>query len=357
MASWNHIFSPTTVLEVKFGRNVPTASAAARQYQNPAPGFPDQIRNQDVHPGRALRSDPFVHRRWRIQRRQPAGRSRATTSTSTSRIYSKVIGRHSLKFGANYSRRHFSTNTTNPMDGSVNFDPSLTNLQSNPNSGDSFASMLLGLAERGSPRHGQHRHRSQINVQQYYVQDDWRVNNKLTVNLGLRYEYIPARSKIPNRLGNLVITPRSRHRANTREPCSGRPPIPRWIRRPASPANRRTPEATGRALMRNNYLDFAPRVGLAYQLNRKTVVRIGLRHLLQLHVRAGVAGHAQVLAVHDSAELLGQPGRPSGSAHHRPRPVVPEHIRDRRMAAKSEQPDAVFRAMEPHGPAAAAWTT
>ena len=24
MASWNHIFSPTTVLEVKFGRNVPT---------------------------------------------------------------------------------------------------------------------------------------------------------------------------------------------------------------------------------------------------------------------------------------------------------------------------------------------
>ena len=29
----------------------------------------------------------------------------------------------------------------------------------------------------------------------------------------------------------------------------------------------------GRALMRNNYLDFAPRVGLAYQLNRKTVVR------------------------------------------------------------------------------------
>ena len=42
MASWNHIFSPTTVLEVKFGRNVPTASAAAGQHQNPAQGFPDQ---------------------------------------------------------------------------------------------------------------------------------------------------------------------------------------------------------------------------------------------------------------------------------------------------------------------------
>ena len=27
---------------------------------------------------------------------------------------------------------------------------------------------------------------------EYYVQDDWRVNNKLTINLGLRYEGIPA---------------------------------------------------------------------------------------------------------------------------------------------------------------------
>ena len=106
--------------------------------------------------------------------------------------YSKVVGRHSLKFGVNYSRRHFSTNTTNPMDGSVNFDPSLTNLPPIPNSGDSFASMLLGLPSAVRRGTGNTVTEPTSTVHQYYAQDDWRVTDKLTVNLGLRYEAIPA---------------------------------------------------------------------------------------------------------------------------------------------------------------------
>ena len=89
--------------------------------------------------------------------------------------YSKVIGRHSLKFGANYSRRHFYTNTTNPMDGSVDFDPSLTNLGSVANSGDSFASLLLGLPSAVRRGTGNTMTKANINVQSYYAQDDWRV--------------------------------------------------------------------------------------------------------------------------------------------------------------------------------------
>ena len=94
-----------------------------------------------------------------------------------------------------------------------------------------------------------------------------------------------------DRLGNLVISrdPQTGKYSGT---CCGPPPILRWIRRPASPASLRKPVAMGRSLMRNNYLDFAPRVGLAYQINNKTVIRTRLWHLLQLHLRAGVAGYA-----------------------------------------------------------------
>src|SRR5439155_13550755 len=184
----------------------------------------------------------------------------------------KVVGRHSFKLGANYSRRHFSTNTTNPMDGSVNFDPSLTNLQSNPNSGDSFASMLLGLPSAVRRGTGNTKTEAQINVQQYYVQDDWRVSNRLTVNLGLRYEYIPAPVEDTNRLGNLVIS---------RDASTGKyigtllwattnPEIDPATGKAGEPAKT---GGYGPALMRTNYFDFKPRIGLAYQIKRKTVVR------------------------------------------------------------------------------------
>src|SRR5689334_16644949 len=205
MASWNHIFSPTTVLEVKFGRNVPTL---------PQPPLNTKINRKDFLSKAGITMfipdvlfDPLPS--FTADGEFGAGLGGQITGDHIYQYianFTKVMGRHSLKFGASYSRRHFSTNTTNPMDGSVDFDPSTTNLQSNPNSGDSFASMLLGLPSAVRRGTGNTVTEANINVQQYYVQDDWRVNTKLTVNLGLRYEFIPAPVEDTNRLGNLVIT-------------------------------------------------------------------------------------------------------------------------------------------------------
>ena len=86
MASWNHIFSPTTVLEVKFGRNVPIL---------PQPPVNTKIQRQDFLtkagismfiPERPVQSAAFVHRRRRVRGGSWAGRSPATTSISTWRI-------------------------------------------------------------------------------------------------------------------------------------------------------------------------------------------------------------------------------------------------------------------------------
>ena len=78
--------------------------------------------------------------------------------------------------------------------------------------------MLLGLPAPFRRGTGNTVTEAEINPQSYYAQDDWRVNDKLTVNFGLRYEAIPAPREDTDRLGNLVIS-RDRRPAYTRALC------------------------------------------------------------------------------------------------------------------------------------------
>jgi len=270
MASWTHIFNPTSVLEVKFGRNVPNLpqptnnSRIQRQEFLTKSGISMFIPDVLFNPIPAFSAGG----EWSI------GSGGQITGDHINQFignYSKTIGSHTLKIGANYSRRHFSTNTTNPMDGNADFDPSLTNLASNANSGDSFASMLLGYPAQIRRGTGNTVTEAQINPQSYYVQDDWRVNGKLTVNIGLRYEAIPAPVEDTDRLGNLVIG-RAQNGAysGTLLWASVNPEVDPVTGKANEPPHT---GGYGRSLMRNNYLDFAPRIGLAYQITNKTVIR------------------------------------------------------------------------------------
>jgi Carboxypeptidase regulatory-like domain len=271
MASWNHIFSPTSVLEVKFGRNVPTI---------PNPTVNTKIQRQEFLSKAGLtmfQTDVLYNP---IPDFEADGEFGAGSGSGIQgdHIYqyvgnfSKVIGRHSLRIGANYSRRHFFTDTSNPMDATIDFDPRLTSLSSIANSGDSFASMLLGFPSNIRRGRGNTTTNGNINVQQYYVQDDWRVSNKLTVNIGLRYEFIPAPIEDTNRLGNLFVTrdPQSGLYTGTLLWANTNPEVDPITGVAGEPAHT---GGFGPALMRNNYKDFAPRIGLAYQLDNKTVIR------------------------------------------------------------------------------------
>jgi hypothetical protein len=181
-------------------------------------------------------------------------------------------GAHSIKFGVNHSRRHFFTNTANPMNGDALFDPRLTN--SAGVGGHSLATMLLGYPTEIRRGQGNTLTQGRINAPQLFFQDDYRITSRLTLNLGLRYEFQNAPYDITDRLGNLWVR---------RDAATGKyfgtllwattnPEIDPETRQRNQPAKR---DRFGRALMQSDYNNFAPRIGLAWTLTNRTVVRAG----------------------------------------------------------------------------------
>ena len=101
---------------------------------------------------------------------------------------SKLVGSHSLKFGGQYRMNRLSSFRPQNPGGNYTFSPAWTTLNFNGGQGgDAIASMLLG-----SLSGGQVRQVPSLSVQVPYaalfIQDDWRVNHRLTVNAGLRWD-------------------------------------------------------------------------------------------------------------------------------------------------------------------------
>ena len=99
-----------------------------------------------------------------------------------------IRGRHSLKFGTEIRREQFTIFQISSPRGDMLFGPDFTDNPGMPNTGGvDFASFLLGIpdsADLASLRNVDY-HRKTF---AFFGQDDIQVNNRLTLNLGLRYE-------------------------------------------------------------------------------------------------------------------------------------------------------------------------
>jgi hypothetical protein len=109
---------------------------------------------------------------------------------------SKLLGRHTLKLGGDFRRVSMDHQSFGDASGFFRFDREWTQadpLRPSETQGSGLASFLLGLpsANPGSPSVAEVVRPLQVFVKSYagYVQDDVRLRDDLTLNLGLRYEY------------------------------------------------------------------------------------------------------------------------------------------------------------------------
>lgn len=173
------------------------------------------------------------------------------TTVNLRGTYSKLAGAHSIKTGYEWLGLYIRVDDTNPLYGIDAFGGAYSRPASGVPAGVSNSWYNLADFFAGARSSYQLATQVQAQVRQrgnfFFVQDDWKVNRKLTFNLGLRYDLMTPVFDADNRLSNFNPTANS------------------------------IVQATGddRSLQRQPRNNFAPRLGAAYQLDSKTVLRGG----------------------------------------------------------------------------------
>jgi hypothetical protein len=171
-----------------------------------------------------------------------------------------IRGSHTYKVGVDLKRLHqtFLQLLGGTAGGSFNYDQYLTGNPNNPGStGNAMASFLLGLPASASLSRLKGTAGMEWWEASFFAQDTWKVTRKLTFNYGLRYEAYTPEVEQFNRISNFDLG-------------SGLLVLP--------DTKGTNPGLSTRALVSGNYgglQNFEPRLGLAYQVTPKTVLRAG----------------------------------------------------------------------------------
>jgi hypothetical protein len=164
----------------------------------------------------------------------------------------RLQGRHSLKAGFEYQRLDTAIDDFNPKYGQDTYGGRFTVPVGTSSSNNLYnlADFMFGLRSRYNLNNA-----VIVNYQQRmyfgYLQDDFKVSQKLTLNLGLRYEFATPQWERDGILSNFDPATRTLIAA------------------------KKDGSIYERSLVRPDRNNFAPRIGLAYNLTPKTVIRSG----------------------------------------------------------------------------------
>jgi hypothetical protein len=192
-----------------------------------------------------------------------AGSTRTTHTDTASYSVTHVRGAHTIKAGGELRLYKLNGTTWSSPSGSFNFGRATTSenpLLASAIQGNGIASMLLGWGNGGS--YGLTA--SPASISKYYgwyVQEDWKISNKLTLNFGLRYDFELPRTERFDRYSWFDF--------DTPSPINGK--VPGYNLQGAlqfTGENQRSP-------FDRDTNNIQPRIGFAYALNDKTSVRGG----------------------------------------------------------------------------------
>jgi len=252
VASWARIINPTLVNEFRLGFNRYRLDYVADQY---APGA--QLGNKLGVPNANVTPQEQNLPIFSPANYVGIGQTRSLPIYRRENTYQVVdnlsftTGKHTLKWGVDFRRRQLTIYQTNQGNGRFNFSPAFTDSR-NPAGvgGDSAASFLLGYATSIVHDYTQNWPGERGYELGVYMADDWRVTSKLTINLGVRWDYFSPFSEVANRWANFNLQ-------TAKIDVAGRNGV--------SPT----------AGVRPYYPNIGPRFGFAYQAAQHTVVRGG----------------------------------------------------------------------------------
>jgi carboxypeptidase family protein len=269
--SWAHTFSPTMAMQITAGYNSvdhpqeflePNAAAVFQQAGfgagfTPNPGGILVPKTPGIHPSGFF----DLNGGW-----GPIGPQRLYQVSGS---VNKQMGSHSLLFGASFYHTWMYTNWS---ENDISFNQQATWNPCGSTSGgscagvggNSLASMLLGLPNSASRQLGNAGVNLFSDVSGIFAQDSWKLNPRLTVNYGVRWDYTTPIGETNNRFSGFdVHTGQWYVMKNDADTPSGTLPAGVTV------LSRNT-------ITTPNYRNFAPRLGFTYQVRPSTIVSTGV---------------------------------------------------------------------------------
>ncbi len=247
VVSETHVFSPRLVNDLRAGfvqevnYTLPSGSAA------PELGLK----------GVPLNEFPIIKVNQMIQ----LGSSPYSADRDRSWVFSNALnwqkGRHTIKMGGDFRRQMYNFYSPGKLAGTYTFNPSFTSFPGKGATGFGLADLLLGLPTSTSFSGTDYTYRLNINSAGMYVQDDFKLSPKLTINLGLRWEFDGPYSEANGQFASFNPTLINR--------TTGTPGEVEFAGRDGAPDH----------FAPNIYHNFLPRIGFAWSFLPKTVLRGG----------------------------------------------------------------------------------
>jgi hypothetical protein len=274
-ASETHVFNPNLINEFRFGYNY--GNFTEKQFNS----------NTNVSQTLGLGGIPFVPDQGGLVNVSPSGINGFGTPYYYPTLenehvmefldnLTKIVGNHALKFGVDFQR--INTSELQPViaTGAYNYNGQYTGIPGVANTGSGIADFLANqqISATTGVANFANDHRW---IRSAYGQDDWRVTPKLTVNMGLRYDFFGPKTEDQNGQANFYPGQLSVGSGSGSFvlPTSQQNVLPQQFLNLLAQNNVTVAYSNNPALVNSQKWNFAPRLGVSYGVNDRTVVRAG----------------------------------------------------------------------------------
>jgi outer membrane receptor protein involved in Fe transport len=281
--SWNHVFSSTLINQARFAYNWGSFAWFQQSYNN---GTLDaQYGLGGLAPYSPSLGNGGLPQLY-VNEFPEIGPPLFQPSPEGQNVYqiiddaTKIHGNHSFKFGVDFQNVRYSVYQPTFGKAAYNYAGGLTSMPGSPlPTGYGIADFLSNQMDEGfesnpTPSNLGRWYRSA------YFQDDWKVNSRLTLNLGLRYDYFSAPIErndndgefystgpldVPAGGTGVYLLPKSKENV----------PLSPIFTTDLAEDNIKLEYSSNRALLNMQHKNFAPRLGISYSPTNKLVIRSG----------------------------------------------------------------------------------